>query len=314
MRTALVSGASGFIGRRVAMRLVANGFRVIALSRRPDVFSADVQVHPVDLATGAGLRTLPSGDLDVVYHCAGEIRHPPLMRALHVDGTSRLIDVLPAGRPVHWIQLSSVGAYGPPLRRGEARVVTEQTAEHPVGEYEVTKTEADHLVQRAASDGRITLAVLRPANVIGHGMPNASLPRIIDMVRRRLFVFIGAPGALSNYVHVDDVVTALMLCATHPSARGVFNLSSDCTWEALVARIAHHAQVPVPRIRVPETVMRALGGRLGAALGNPLTGARINALTGRTRYSTRRIESELGFVFTKPMPDGIADLMVSGSR
>jgi nucleoside-diphosphate-sugar epimerase len=315
--TVLVTGASGFIGRPLVERLAASGSRVIALTRRADVaFPAGVRVRAADLATGAGIDPGLFDGVDVIYHCAGDVRRTELMRELHVGGVARLLEARRGGTPrapMRWVQVSSVGAYGPAAVANHPRRIDETSPEHPAGEYEVTKTEADRLVRRAAADGLFSLTMLRPANVIGPRMPNQSLPRIVSMVRRGLFVRVGKPGAIANYVHVDDVVAALAALGSHPAAIGeVFNLSSDCPWDGLIDRIASAAGVRPPRVRVPEGLLRVLGGPVGARLGNPLTSTRVNALVGRTSYPSAKIESVLGFHFGKPMPAGI-DGLVTGA-
>jgi hypothetical protein len=75
-----------------------------------------------------------------VYHCAGEIKNEHNMRALHVEGLAKLLaevalEIRRTNHPVHWVQLSGVGAYGPPPRNhmSQRRIVTETTACSPVG-------------------------------------------------------------------------------------------------------------------------------------------------------------------------------------
>lgn len=311
---ALVTGASGFIGRHLVARLLASGWRVAVLTRRPGrAFPEGVRVHVGDLSTGDGLSIALFDDVQVLFHCAGEVEHAGAMRGVHVEGTRRLLGCLaerPVWRPLHWVQLSSVGAYGPPARGERNRCVTEETPEHPVGEYEMTKTEADRLVREAAPVAGFSYTILRPSNVVGPGMPNASMRGLISMIRRRLYFHIGAPGAVATYVHVDDVVSALVACAVRPESAGqVFNLSSDCPLDAVVHQIARSAGVRPPRLRVPETVVRAVVRAAGRLLALPLTSARIDALVNRTRYPSDRIEDALGFRFARPMPAGIADLV-----
>lgn len=54
-----------------------------------------------------------------------------------------------------------------------------------------------------------------------------------------LFFLCGAPGSVSTYVHVDDVVEALLLCAFEERAKNqIFNISNDCTQESLVEAMA----------------------------------------------------------------------------
>jgi len=317
-QAAFVTGASGFIGRTLVERLLASGHGVTVLARdHTETFPAGVAIRVGDLATGDGLSSDLLDEVDVLFHCAGELRRTHLMRPVHVDGTRRLLDGLARSgarrtTPLHWVQLSSVGAYGPPPAGVRGRRVDEESPENPVGEYETTKTESDRLVVQAASQRLITHAILRPANVVGARMPNPYVRRFADMVRRGWFVYIGASGAMTNYVHVDDVATALQLCASHRQATGqVFNISSDCPLEEVVEIIARTLGVRSPRVRVPERLARLAVRTLGGLVALPLTAARIDALVNRTHYPSTKIETALSFRFSRPMPAGIEDVMVS---
>jgi nucleoside-diphosphate-sugar epimerase len=70
-------------------------------------------------------------------------------------------------------------------------------------------------------------------------MPSESMRAFLRAIRSGRFAFIGSPGAPLSYVHVDDVVTALVLCGQDNRAIGeIFNLSEDCTVEEFVLEAA----------------------------------------------------------------------------
>jgi len=298
---AAVTGASGFIGRVLVEQLLTRGWEVTVLSRRPPQETQAANLHYVqgDLcATGTHLTELLRSK-DVLFHCAGELYRPDIMEAVHVGGTRNLLTAMerlsPSPRP-HWIQLSSVGAYGPPQHgAAEARSITESDPPRPVGPYETTKTRADELVLAAGQSGLMTYTIVRPANVFGETMTNQSLRALLGMIRRRLFFYVGERGAVTNYVHVDDVVAALLACVHKPAALGqIYNLSNDCALEALVAESAQALGVRPPSLRVPEFAVR-LAARFGSILPRfPLTDERINVMVNRTRYPSDKIERELG--------------------
>ena len=226
------------------------------------------------------------------------------MRALHVDATRRLTEAA-ARRIRHWVQLSSVGVYGP-VASGE---IMEDSAFNPVGEYEITKAESDRIVADAAGHGSFSCSILRPSNVFGAGMPNRSLYGLIAMIHRGWFFFVGKPGASANYIHVDNVAEALLLCGTMPQAAGqAYNLSDHRTMEQFVGMIAQCLGKGMPRTRVPEPFIRPLARLLGGLLGVPLTEARVDALTGRAVYSNKKIERELGYRHPVSMEDGLRGL------
>lgn len=302
---AAVTGGSGFIGRVLIDHLLTEGWDVTVLSRRAAQTTSPGKLRHVQgdlLEAGPHLGELLRGS-DVLFHCAGELYRPAIMEALHVGGTRNLLQAIaeqaPTVRP-HWVQLSSVGAYGPPqMGASEPRVIEEGTPPHPVGPYETTKTQADELVLAAGQAGLITQTIVRPANVFGEAMTNQSLRALLQMIRRGLFFYIGKPGAIANYVHVEDVVAALIACARHPNARGqIYNLSNDCTLETLAEGSARAFDVRPPSLHIPESAMRMIA-YMGSALPRfPLTNERINALVSRTRYPSDKIERELGIKAT----------------
>jgi len=308
-----VTGGTGFIGRKLVLRHLARRDNVRVLSRRapseaglPDA----VDIHRGDLA--GKIENLQSfvGGVDVLYHCAGELRDSSCMHAIHVAGTQKLVDAA-AGQVGHWVQLSSVGAYGP-ISWG---VITEATPENPFGAYEVTKTESDRLVSAAAASGAFSCTILRPANVFGPSMPNRSLFSMVAMIERGLFFFIGKPGASANYIHVDNVVEGLVLCGSKPAAKGrVYNLSDFLTIEEFVTVIANALGKAPPSMRLPEAPMRFATRLVGKLPGFPLSESRINALVNRSVYSIMRIQHELGYMHPVSMEKCLRQFVTEWKR
>jgi nucleoside-diphosphate-sugar epimerase len=311
------TGGSGFIGRRLVDALVSQGHMVNVLSRnaesapRTGVGTIQGDLTRADCPLEEFLR-----GCEVVYHCAGEVRDTARMRELHVEGTRRLLAAALAeaarqGRAVHWVQLSSVGAYGPVQGSARAeRVVTEETPTRPVGEYEITKTVSDELVIRSCKPGLMSYSIVRPSNVFGAGMSNGSLYALGKMVRKGLFFYVGPPGAIAPYVHVDDVVEVLRLCGTEQRAKGmIFNISNDCRLEEMIGGMAAALGARSPRMRLPERLVRLAVRVMSLVAPLPLTQARIDALVGRTRYPCRKLERELGFIPRRDVPGAMAELL-----
>jgi nucleoside-diphosphate-sugar epimerase len=311
MRTC-VTGAAGFIGQALVAQLRQQGTPLRLLSRttgNQETFIADLTDNNVLLD---GLLD----DVDVIYHCAGELNNKNVMRALHVDGTVRLLQAVQkkirtTHQPLHWVQLSSVGAYGPPPDRADQeRIVIETTSTAPVGEYEVTKTCADELVmQLAQTEPLFSYTILRPSIVIGKKMPNQSLRALVKIIRKKRFFYIGSTLSIATYVHVDDVVDALILCASDARARGqIFNLSNDCLMSDIVEAVANHAGIAPPTLCLPAQPIKWLAAFLSLFGKTPLTPERIDAMMKRTRYPNQKIQAMLGYTPHRSVPDTIATL------
>lgn len=308
-----ITGGTGFIGRNVALRHLARGDRVRVLSRRPVTgfgMQDSVQSCLGDVTDQSTLRSFVDG-VDVLYHCAGEIRDTSQMEAVHVDGTRNLLAAAD-GKINHWVQLSSVGVYGPV----SAGLITEQTGLNPVGPYEITKLISDQLVIAAANSGSFSYSILRPSNVFSGEMKNQSLFGLMRMIDKGMFFFIGKPGASANYIYVDNVVDALLLCGTAPTAKGrIYNLSDYCSLEEFVTTIASLLGKKIPTLRAAEPLARILVNTFGKIPAFPLTQSRIDALTNRSIYSISCIQQELGYEHRISMEEGLQHLVTAyGNR
>jgi nucleoside-diphosphate-sugar epimerase len=247
-----VTGASGFIGSALIDKLMARGDTVRVLTRQASGrWPRGIAVHVADLTDPGALPALSAfcDGADVLFHCAGDYRDDSRMAALHVSGTQRLLQAARGrvGPPLHWVQLSSVGAYGP-HRDG---IVTEDSPLAPVGPYETTKTESDRLVLAEVAAGRLVATLLRPSTVFGPSMPNQSVFQLIGAIDRGRFFFIGPPGASANYISFAGVVEALLLCASRRTIAPT-TCRTGVPWRPGWGRSARHSAGLLRRCACPQ--------------------------------------------------------------
>ena len=301
-----ITGAAGHIGSLLVRAHSLRGDEVHASARQ----ASQVQALPGVARYGADIR-IPKAlgeeffrNADVVYHCAGEVLRESLMHSVNVDGTRALL-AQAKGLIGHWVQLSSLSVYGNP-RDG---VVDESSPVHPRSTYGKSKRDADALLEEIARDS-FSFTLVRPSSVIGPSMRNRSMYALIDAVARKRFCYIGRPGAIGNYVHEDNAVDMLMLCAMRPEARNrTYILSQTCAMEELIGTLSSAIGCERRPPRIPETLARlaALGSLVTPAL--PLTPARVDALTSRVEYRGSLIERELGYQPRKSVPDAMRELV-----
>ena len=293
-----ITGGTGFIGKQLLDKHIKNGDHVRLLSRKMQSKEVGVEYFYGDLSKpDVELSSFVDG-ADVLYHCAGEINNKSLMQELHVNGTQRLINVA-QGKIGRWVQLSSVGAYGA-CRIG---AITEDSKEKPLGVYERTKTDSDNIVKNS----NIPHVILRPSNVFGKDMPNQSLRRLLHAVRNGLFFFTGKENeSLVNYIHVEDVVEALILCSSNDEALGeVFNLSQSTTVENMIASFMSRSSFDKKILRFPEGVVRLAAAIFGCIPEFPLTSSRVDALTNKCVYDSTKVQKILGFRYSMTLEDGL---------
>lgn len=303
-----ITGGTGFVGKKLVLKHLKKGDSVKVLTRK-SVKDSDlpkaVEIHSADLSGNSGPLISFVNNSDILYHCAAELNDQTIMYHTHVTGTKKLLDAA-SGSIGRWVQLSSVGVYGP-HRTG---IINESTPMKPVGEYETTKARSDDIIMDAGVKNKIEFSILRPSNIFGPTMKNQSLFQLIKMIDRQLFFFIGRPGASANYIHADNVVDALFKCGKKKASKNqVFNISDYMVLEDFIAIIATLLNKSEPKFRLPENMGRLTAGLSRVFARLPLTPARVDALTLRSSYSIEKITKELGYSHKKTMKQGLIEMV-----
>lgn len=164
----LVSGATGFIGRRLCRQLFANGDSVTALSRSGTPLPDGTGTHPVNLACRSPADELLWG-ADVVFHLAGIAhQHAPdaAYHEINYLATVRLARQAARAGVRCFVFLSSVKAMGPADARG-AR--SEDDCAPPGDAYGRSKWQAECALREEFAGGPMSVIILRPALVYGPG-------------------------------------------------------------------------------------------------------------------------------------------------
>lgn len=223
MRTALVTGATGFIGRHIVAGLLDRGVAVRALVRSPGKAGhlAHDGVERVEgsLAEIAGWQQSIAG-CDAVFHCAGLVaaRRRADLTVVNGDAVGRLADACAAVEsPPVFVHLSSLAAAGPAPRDG---IRDEADPTRPVSAYGVSKLAGDG--ELAARAGRLPVTIVRPGVVFGpHDANVAAMFQSIQWTR--LHAMMGFRSPRLSLVHVADLVSLGLAAAT----RGTRLPSSD---------------------------------------------------------------------------------------
>jgi len=284
-----ITGASGFIGRRLVLACLSSGYEVRILSRKISFDIPGVTLFNADLLDEKVEFNHFVKGADIVINCAGDNTNTSIMFDLHVKATKKLLDESILQGVPRWIQLSSVGAYGI-HRVGE---IDENSKEAPISVYEKTKTEIDQIIKESG----IPYTIVRPSIVFGNNMNNNSIFDLVNILEKRFFFYIGRK-AIVNYVHVDDVVNSLMQCVSNKLSIGkVFIVSQSIIVEKMIESLLIGLNIKRSIIHIPEWFVRLLFKGFIQHFSASLTESRIDALTGKSIYSSRKIEKVINFQF-----------------
>ena len=311
-RPILVTGATGFIGRRLTRALCARGQRVRVVVRRSDSLAemAALGAEPMlgdltDPTTAvravAGVRT--------VYHLAGRLFRPGEpsheYERLHVDATVALLCAAAAERHLDGFVLCSTtgvhGATGPTPAR-------EDDPGRPENIYEKTKARAERLAAAIADAARLKLVVARPGLVYGPG--DRHLLGWFRAIRSGYYRVIGSGRNCFHPIYIDDLVDALLLSAAFASSR-TYHLVGPRPVSMLELSHAIGKAVgrPVPRTHLPAPVAFAVGAMFEALpvprRTLPLTRSRVRFMTENRAYDGSRAWRELGFTPRVELEEGL---------
>lgn len=307
-RPVLVTGASGFIGRRLIMALLGQRARVRALVRASSSALTDwrdVAIVNADLADTVSLARACAG-MNTVIHAAGfahaDAADTPDFAARHwainAEGTFRLLDAAVAAGVERFIFISSVKAVGEPGPRCVDET-WDAPAETPYGQ---AKRAAEQRVLTVGHQTGLHTVILRPALVYGPGM-KGNLARMITAIQRKRFPPLPETGQRRSLVHVDDVAQAALLAAANSSAAGQTYFVTDdqpCSSRELYVLIRQSLDLPPPRWSASASLfygaaMLADGARRLMGQRDPQFRAMLDKLLNGACYDSSRIGRELGY-------------------
>lgn len=306
---ALVTGASGFIGSSVLKGLRRDGWTVGGVDRVAP--AGDDLLRSGDTTDPSAWADALAG-VDVVVHTAAVVSNAVDLDEqwrVNVLGTRRVVAAAAAAGVRRFVHLSSVRAFGD---LGFPDGVTE---DHPVrtdgNPYVDTKIASEHVVLAAHAAGEIEGVVVRPADVYGPGSRPWVTEPLQLMESGRFMLPAGGRGVFSP-VHVDDLVTGILLAASVPAAAGqVFTLTgpravTTAQYFGALATVAGHRPprcvptgVAVPLAAVSDRAMRLLRRRDEV---NPAT---VRYLTRTGTYSGEKARRLLGYVPAIDLDEGM---------
>ncbi len=314
----LVTGATGFVGRRLVSALTADGAFVRGASRSGGGEAAESVA--VDLAELAPTSPICHG-IDVIYHLAArthDMREAAGTEAeywrINVEGTRRLIDAACRAGVRRFVFVSSVKA----IDEGNRRPADETTPENPQTPYGWSKLEAEQIVRAAGSNGRIESVCLRFPLVYGPGQ-RGNMQRLIAAVRAGRFPPLPG-GNLRSMLHIDNAVAALRLAGSHPAAVGRTYIVTDGrpyeTREIVDAIRVALGRRPF-RWHIPYAVFQlaAWGGDVARLVLRRRIGfdsAALQKLLGAATYDSSAIARELGYRPARDLIESLTELLAEG--
>ncbi len=220
---ALVTGATGFIGRHLVQELINRGHSVRGLvreQRRAEILPKETNIHVGNLADPLSLNGIVD-NIDFVFHLGAALSGPwELHQEITVEGTRELLQLSCAASVSRFIHVSSVVVYDTNHLQNADFVTEESNMEKPepaIGPYARGKIEAEQIVHEFEKERELKITIVRPGLVYG---PEKTIFEHLGTRVLGRFVAIGDANSWLPFTSVTSVASALIHIAESPKTAG----------------------------------------------------------------------------------------------
>jgi len=315
----LVTGATGFVGSAVAIRLIEAGHRVRALVRpgsdTSNIDGLDVDVRPGDI-TDAGTVERALAGCEALFHVAADYRlwvpDPGAMKRVNVEGTGVVMRAALSAGVGRVVYTSSVATLGPSQDGGPVDETSRATIGEMVGWYKRTKFLAEELVRRMVEQEGLPAVIVSPSTPVGPRdiKPTPTGRMIVNAVDGRMPAYVDTG---LNIVHVDDVAAGHLAALERGEVGQRYILGGEnLALREILDAVAALAGVRPPKVRLPHGLVLPLayvaeawaGLRSGPEPQVTVDGVRMSKKP--MYYSSARAERALGYA-ARPAIEALED-------
>ncbi|MBI2708132.1 MAG: NAD(P)-dependent oxidoreductase [Actinobacteria bacterium] len=322
-RTAVVTGAAGWLGQNLVRALAASGRRVRALVQSADeaplveLAGSTVEVIVGDVRDPVAVDRLVEGTSGAtVFHGAAVIHPRRAVRDLfdvNVGGTQHVLDRARRSGAARFVHISSNSPFG--ANPSVEHRFDEDSPANPYLGYGASKLEAEGLVRRAQERGDVETVIVRAPWFYGPFQPERQ-SRFFSAVRRGRFPLVGDGRQRRSLVYTGHLVQGLLLAESVPGTAGRAYWVADAEPYELRAvigavRDALTAEgLPVraraPRVPVAAAALAARLDALAQARGRYVQPLHVlGELKDTIACDVTRARVELGYAPTTSLVDGM---------
>jgi nucleoside-diphosphate-sugar epimerase len=305
MNKVLVTGANGFVGKNLCRQLLAENYTVNAAVREVCDFSNQVEIYPVGNIDEHTNWEVALIGCDTVFHLAARVHvlkdnsNNPLMefRRVNTIATEHLARSAVAKGIKRFVYVSSIKVNGEEANRPYSELDTP----NPRDAYGISKLEAEKVLKKIAKETGLEVVIVRPPLVYGEGV-KGNFGQMMIVLKKGIPLPFSSIKNLRSLIYVENLVSALMLCAIHPNASGQTYLVSDghdLSTPDLLCCIGNAIKRPARLFACALVILKFLGKLTGKS-------NEINRLLGSLQVDSRKIRNELGWIPPFTFYDGIS--------
>lgn len=307
-----ITGATGFIGGRVARQLREAGHDVIAVVRNPekakDLSEIGVALHKGDVTEKESMRKAMTG-VDGIFHVAGwykvGVRDKSQAYAINVEGTRNVLELMKELNIPKGVYTSTL-AVNSDMHGVEADESYHFTGRH-ISVYEETKAGAHDIAVKMIKDG-LPLVIVQPGLVYGPDDTSNVRKTLIQYLKKELPVM--PQKTAYSWAHVDDIAHAHWLAMEKGKVGESYNICGPTHTFINALKIAKEITGVRLPMAVPAGMIRAMSAMMYVfdrfiPVPESYTGEGLRSIAGVTYIGNNsKAKRELGFD-PRPLREGL---------
>jgi len=257
---ALVTGATGFLGKHLCQQLTELGWQVYALCRsneKAKELGAEVNIIKGDiLATDKFASQLPQ-QLDAIFHTAASTntwyKNNAIQTVTNLQGTKNMLNLAIDNQVKRYIQISSVVVFGIHTQLSNITEDMSKSGSNSFINYVKTKTASEKMVLETQG---LDAVIINPTHIVGPGDKH-NWARLIKMIANKKLPSI--PNGSGSFVDVRDVVAGIIM-AFHQGKKGENYLlgGTDLNFKQFVHKVADKLKVKPTSVQLPTFLLKVL--------------------------------------------------------
>jgi nucleoside-diphosphate-sugar epimerase len=312
-----ITGATGFVGGRVARQLVEAGHQVVAVVRSPekaqDLAALSVELHKGDVTDKESMRG-PMTGIDGVFHIAGwykiGVRDKSDAYKINVNGTRNVLSLMQELKIPKGVYTSTLAVNSDT----HGRLVDESyhfTGQH-LSVYDQSKADAHKVAEEFIARG-LPLVIVQPGLIYGQGDTSSVRANFIQFLQGKMPMMPKATAFC--WAHVDDIARGhIQAMEKGVAEQNYFLCGPMYTFVDAMQLASKITGVPTPGMQVEPGMMRAMSGLMGLVekvipLPESYTGEGLRIVSGTTYIADNsKARRELDFD-PRPLEVGLRETL-----
>ncbi|MGI2104668.1 NAD-dependent epimerase/dehydratase family protein [Shewanella frigidimarina] len=267
----LITGATGFVGKHLIERIKKNTqFNLTVVTRR-DIFIDNVNCKTISNICSSTDWDGVIDNIDVIVHTAARVHvmndtsSNPLheFREVNTRGTLKLAKDAALKGVKRFVFISSIKVGGESSQLGNP--LTEDSNYIPSDPYGLSKYEAEQQLLELAKHSEMEVVIIRPTLIYGPDV-KANFETMMNWVSKPIPLPFGAINNKRSLVSIDNLISLIEVCLTHPKAKGeIFyvNDGNDISTSDLLRKLYKSFSNGAPLIPMPMSLINLLFKLIG---------------------------------------------------